>query len=329
MTVSTPEDQRLHAHRGLQHHHQPALVDAVGDHAAVGAEQQHRQRLQRDHDAERRRASPSASARARTARPSASRCRSARSPGRRCSGGSSGPRARRTSSCRRRSGAASSPAALPACCSLPSRPTWAVLAFRFVARVHSIRPRPGQAARRAPPTPAAPPTAPPSALLEASTCAPSAAVRSRWIRSRIRRPAAVARTSAARRSPGLASRLISPASHSCAVIRESIVGFTLSISATSPSPSGPEPHDREQHRGLRRRQLRARARRPQAPAEPADHGAQARGPVGVGLRERGGWCLFHSCLLASILSGPGRVRMAPCAGIVSARGIPTGTPVHS
>ena len=54
VTVSTPSDQRLHAHRGLQGDHQPALVDAVGDHAAVGAEQQHRQRLQGDDHAERR-----------------------------------------------------------------------------------------------------------------------------------------------------------------------------------------------------------------------------------------------------------------------------------
>jgi hypothetical protein len=48
VTVSSPSDQRLHAHRALQRDHQPALVDAVGDHAAVGAEQQDRQRLQRD-----------------------------------------------------------------------------------------------------------------------------------------------------------------------------------------------------------------------------------------------------------------------------------------
>ena len=47
------ERQRLHSHRRLQHNHQVPLVDAVGDHAAVGAEHQHRQRLEGDDDPER------------------------------------------------------------------------------------------------------------------------------------------------------------------------------------------------------------------------------------------------------------------------------------
>ena len=46
-SVSRPRSERLHAHRALQDHHQPALVHAIGDHAAVGREQQHGQRLQR------------------------------------------------------------------------------------------------------------------------------------------------------------------------------------------------------------------------------------------------------------------------------------------
>ena len=48
------ENQRLDAHHRLQRDHHLALVDAVGDDAAVRSEDQHRQRLQRDDHAERR-----------------------------------------------------------------------------------------------------------------------------------------------------------------------------------------------------------------------------------------------------------------------------------
>ena len=109
MTVSSAEHQRLDPHRALERDHQLALVDAVGDHAAVGRQQQHRQRLQRDHDARARCSSASASAPATPARSSASRCRSARSPGRRSSGGSWGPRARRRLCGRRAARASRSP----------------------------------------------------------------------------------------------------------------------------------------------------------------------------------------------------------------------------
>jgi len=47
-----PHRQRLHSHHRLQDDHQAALVDAVGDHAAVRAQQQYRQRLQRDDQSE-------------------------------------------------------------------------------------------------------------------------------------------------------------------------------------------------------------------------------------------------------------------------------------
>ncbi len=47
------EDQRLYAHRALEGDHQAPLVSAVRDDPAVGGEEQHRQRLERDHRAER------------------------------------------------------------------------------------------------------------------------------------------------------------------------------------------------------------------------------------------------------------------------------------
>ena len=40
------ENKSEHAHHRLQRHHEPALVDAVGYDAAIGAEHQHGQRLQ-------------------------------------------------------------------------------------------------------------------------------------------------------------------------------------------------------------------------------------------------------------------------------------------
>ena len=41
VTVSKAEHEGLDAHRALQDDHEPALVDPVGDDAAVGAEEQH------------------------------------------------------------------------------------------------------------------------------------------------------------------------------------------------------------------------------------------------------------------------------------------------
>ena len=48
VTVSSPRISACTPIAACSSDHQPALVDAVGDHAAVGRQQQHRQRLQRD-----------------------------------------------------------------------------------------------------------------------------------------------------------------------------------------------------------------------------------------------------------------------------------------
>ena len=50
-----PQGQRLDSHGALERDHHPALVDAVGNDAPIGPQQQHRQGLQRDDHAQRSR----------------------------------------------------------------------------------------------------------------------------------------------------------------------------------------------------------------------------------------------------------------------------------
>ena len=81
--VKKPEYQRLGSRRALEKDHEPALVDTIGDHAAVRPKNEDRQCLQRCDEPPGRCSISSERARATTGQSSASRCRSGR-PTARC-----------------------------------------------------------------------------------------------------------------------------------------------------------------------------------------------------------------------------------------------------
>ena len=107
--------ERRQRHQRLGDDQQPPLREAVGEQAAPGAEEQHRQELQRRGHADRDAAAGEARGSARPRRPSASSCPRARRAGRRSSAGSWGPRASRRSGAGRRSEplAPRSPSSMP------------------------------------------------------------------------------------------------------------------------------------------------------------------------------------------------------------------------
>ncbi len=181
----------------------------------VRREDQHGHHLQRDDEPELRCPIRSACRRASPARSSASRCRPARCPAPRTSAGSSGSRAPRT------------------------------CGARLLPGSRAVNRRAGRARRGAGPRPA--PRAP--AALRASACTSSSDSSSRWAARLALRSRAdalvqgdargVASTRAARRSSASAWRLISCASARRPAMRESIVGLTRSISASSVRRSDP------------------------------------------------------------------------------------------
>src|ERR1019366_9437325 len=226
------EDQRLRRHQRLQHDHQPSLVDTIGDDAAVGPEDQHRQRLEREHETDRRgrvgqgEDQPGLSDRLHPR------------PDQRCALPEEEAAEIRYGQCRERApsdraDAAPLVLALPASGCSSSRSA-------SVSRTGTAR---ASASR--------------SAESRSWSSRERASLRSNRMRSSRRRPFALMSTRQTRRSPTATRRRISPAPSSFGMSRESMVGF---------SPANPA---RSERRNAPRRSIATRTSTSVVVSEPA------------------------------------------------------------